>query len=43
MADIALVFHWSPETMDAMDIAELMEWREAARLRNQPPDKPKRR
>lgn len=27
MADIAAVFHWSPETMDRMDVLELMRWR----------------
>lgn len=34
MADIAVVFHWSPPVMDTMALPELMEWREQARLRN---------
>jgi len=33
MADIALVFHWGPETMAAMPLPELMDWRERARER----------
>ncbi|WP_084682881.1 GpE family phage tail protein [Perlucidibaca piscinae] len=33
MADIAAVFHWPPSTMDDMDLAELMGWREDARKR----------
>lgn len=33
MADIALVFHWGPETMAAMSLPELMDWRERARER----------
>ncbi|HDR9506576.1 GpE family phage tail protein [Burkholderia cepacia] len=33
MADIALVFHWTPAVMDAMPLAELMAWRERARAR----------
>ena len=36
MADIALVFGWMPAQMSAMPLAELMEWRERARLRHQP-------
>lgn len=38
MADIAVVFHWPPAAMDAMSVAELMEWRERARLRHNPED-----
>jgi hypothetical protein len=34
MADIAVVFHWAPPVMDHMDVTELMDWREQARLRN---------
>lgn len=34
MADIAVVFHWAPSVMDAMDVAELMDWREHARIRH---------
>ncbi|RQR25585.1 GpE family phage tail protein [Burkholderia sp. Bp9142] len=33
MADIALVFHWSPDVMDAMSLPDLMGWRERARVR----------
>ncbi|XQR89496.1 GpE family phage tail protein [Stutzerimonas urumqiensis] len=33
MADIALVFHWAPEQMNAMPLHELMDWRERARER----------
>ncbi|MDO8908900.1 MAG: GpE family phage tail protein [Pseudohongiella sp.] len=33
MADIALVFHWTPDIMDAMEIDELVSWRERARVR----------
>lgn len=33
MADIASVFHWSPESMNAMSIEELSMWREQARDR----------
>jgi len=33
MADIAAVFHWSPQAMDELTIAELMDWRERARVR----------
>ncbi|QET30465.1 GpE family phage tail protein [Burkholderia multivorans] len=33
MADIALVFHWSPDAMAAMPLSELMDWRERARER----------
>lgn len=38
MADIAIAFHWPPAAMDDMDLAELMDWREAARKRIAPPD-----
>ncbi|MBJ9727521.1 MULTISPECIES: GpE family phage tail protein [Burkholderia cepacia complex] len=33
MADIALVFHWTPDVMNAMSLDELMAWREHARVR----------
>ncbi|WP_175666786.1 GpE family phage tail protein [Burkholderia multivorans] len=33
MADIATVFGWPPSTMDAFSLAELMDWRERARVR----------
>ncbi|NLC24497.1 MAG: GpE family phage tail protein [Oxalobacter sp.] len=34
MADIAIVFHCAPSTMDELSPNELMEWRERARVRN---------
>jgi hypothetical protein len=34
MADIAAIFHWPPEAMDGMDLAELAAWRERARERS---------
>ncbi|GEN25405.1 hypothetical protein HCU01_33540 [Halomonas cupida] len=36
MADLAMVFHWGPPEMDDMSLAELMGWRERARLRYEP-------
>lgn len=36
MADLAVVFHWQPETMEKMSVSELMDWRERARERSQP-------
>ncbi|MFC3579519.1 GpE family phage tail protein [Sphingomonas hylomeconis] len=36
MADIALVFHWSPQVMDAMSLGELTEWRTKAAKRYNP-------
>ena len=36
MADIAAVFHWTPADMTDMRLAELMDWRERARVRSQP-------
>ncbi len=36
MADIALVFHWSPDVMDQMQIAKLMGWRSKAAKRHNP-------
>lgn len=35
MADLAIVFHWAPRDMDGLGLAELMEWREHARLRTE--------
>ncbi|WP_080400769.1 GpE family phage tail protein [Burkholderia ubonensis] len=32
MADIAAVFGWTPPVMDAFSLAELMDWRERARV-----------
>lgn len=36
MADLAIVFHWSPDQMQDMTLSELMDWRERARKRSQP-------
>lgn len=33
MADLAIVFHWAPESMEPMTLSELMSWRERARQR----------
>ncbi|MFY0623597.1 MAG: GpE family phage tail protein [Pelagimonas sp.] len=35
MADLAVVFNWSPRDMDDMDIEELARWREKARVRHE--------
>lgn len=34
MADVAIVFHWTPGDMDKLSVCELMEWRERARIRS---------
>ncbi len=34
MADIAAIFHWTPDTMDKYSLQELMDWREQARKRS---------
>lgn len=34
MADIATIFHWTPESMDKYSLPELMGWREQARKRS---------
>lgn len=39
MADLAVVFHWEPTFMDTLYLDELMDWREKARVRHEPPDK----
>lgn len=36
MADIALVFHWPPDSMSSLSLVELMSWREKARIRYEP-------
>ncbi|TCV00524.1 GpE family phage tail protein [Paracandidimonas soli] len=36
MADLAIVFHWTPSDMADMPLAELMDWRERARVRVEP-------
>ena len=33
MADIATVFHWPLSDLAAMDLADLIAWRERARVR----------
>lgn len=33
MADLAMVFHWGPADMEALGLAELIDWREEARKR----------
>ncbi|NIE97449.1 GpE family phage tail protein [Acinetobacter sp. Tr-809] len=33
MADLAVVFHWSPDICDDFSIDELMDWHERARKR----------
>lgn len=38
MADLAMVFHWTPADMADMTLQELMEWRERARARHEPQD-----
>lgn len=35
MADVALVFHWSPEILNNMALDELADWRERARARHE--------
>ena len=30
MADIAMIFHWTPATMDTMDLSEIYAWRNRA-------------
>jgi len=35
MADLAMVFHWTPADMADFTLAELMQWRERARLRHE--------
>lgn len=38
MADIAVVFHWPPESMYPMDLDELCAWRARAAARMKPAD-----
>lgn len=44
MADVAYLLHWPPESMNAMELAELVRWRNLAVDRHnqvhQPPKKP---
>ncbi|MDP3229370.1 MAG: GpE family phage tail protein [Acidovorax sp.] len=30
MADVAMLFHWTPQAMAPMDLSELMHWRHLA-------------
>lgn len=30
MADVAAIFHWRPQDMDRLSLAELMHWRALA-------------
>ncbi|MDN0075608.1 GpE family phage tail protein [Crenobacter sp. SG2303] len=34
MADVAVIFHWSPQQIGDMSPTELMQWRERARVRS---------
>lgn len=34
MADVAAIFHWTPEYMEQLTLTELMQWRERARKRS---------
>jgi hypothetical protein len=36
MADLAMVFHWGPQDLAALDLSELADWRERARERAEP-------
>lgn len=36
MADLAMSYHWTPETMRAMTPEDLIEWWESARERTEP-------
>lgn len=38
MADLAIVFHWSPPAMDGMTVSDLMGWRAMAEKRSRPPE-----
>ncbi|USU08911.1 GpE family phage tail protein [Sphingomonadaceae bacterium OTU29MARTA1] len=39
MADIAFVFHWSPDVLDGLPVRDLMQWRERAARRHNPEGK----
>lgn len=39
MADIAFVFHWSPDALDALSVQDLMQWRGRAARRHNPEGK----
>lgn len=38
MADLAMVFSWTPADMAGLSVSELMQWRERARTRHEPQD-----
>lgn len=38
MADIAVAFHWPLSDLVGMPLADLIAWRERARVRMEPPD-----
>lgn len=38
MADLAVVFHWPPESMSTMSLEELARWWAKARARSQSPE-----
>ncbi|WAU78142.1 GpE family phage tail protein [Acinetobacter sp. TR3] len=35
MADLAVTFYWMPVPVDQLDLQELMQWHERARIRTQ--------
>jgi hypothetical protein len=39
MADIAMVFHWGPDVMDAMEIEDLTLWHQKACERHEAQNK----
>ena len=38
MADIAVAFNWPLSELSALSLADLIAWRERARVRMEPPD-----
>lgn len=38
MADIAVAFHWSLAELSDLSLADMIAWRERARVRMEPPD-----
>ena len=36
MADFATVFHWPPSELATLELADLIAWRERARVRAEP-------
>lgn len=35
IADLAVVFHWSPDVCDDMDLTEMMMWHDKAKKRSE--------